>query len=202
MQNLSLERRLLQSSGKCHVFNMRTDEALVHEARNGDRGAAETLFRRYQDKIYGYLLRMTRNRDLAADATQETFIRGFKGLAKYEEKNRFKSWLYRIAHNEGNRILARQSGQPDTGVDETIIGTIPDTSPQPGESYAQAQLTMSLQQALRLLPAEMQTVVHLRVREDLSFREIAEITGVPLNTTLGRMHNAKKKLKELMAQEA
>lgn len=181
---------------------METDESLVHRAKGGDHSATEALFRRYQDKIYGYLLRLTRNRELAADAMQETFIRGFKGLTKYKEKNLFKSWLFRIAHNEGARILTRQSGLADTGVEDTIMNTIPDTSPLPHESYAQSQLTHAVQQAVDALPAELRTVVHLRIKEDLSFKEIAEITGTPLNTTLGRMHNARKKLKKLMATEA
>lgn len=180
---------------------MNTDAKLAQLAKNGDDSAAETLFRRYQDKVYGYLLRVTRNRELAADATQETFIRGFKGLSNYQEKSRFKSWLFRIAYNEGARILSRQSGLPDTGVDDVIMDTLPDTSPLPNESYAQSQLAFNIQQAVDALPEDLRTVVHLRVKEELSFKEIAEITGAPLNTTLGRMHNARKKLKEFMAAE-
>ena len=95
---------------------METDEELVQKVQSGDNAAAEPLFRRYQDKIYGYLLRMTRNRELAADATQEAFIRGFKGLASYQEQNCFKSWLFRIAHNEGARFLSRQSKLADTEI--------------------------------------------------------------------------------------
>lgn len=198
---VSDERKLLLSPGKCKSTDMETDEELVQKVQSGDNAAAEPLFRRYQDKIYGYLLRMTRNRELAADATQEAFIRGFKGLASYQEQNCFKSWLFRIAHNEGARFLSRQSKLADTGVDEVIMNTIPDTSPLPNESYAQSQLAHRVQEAVDTLPPELRTVIHLRFREDLSFKEIAEITGTPLNTALGRMHNAKKKLKEIMATE-
>lgn len=193
---------LQHSSKKCHLTDMSTDAELAYMAKNGDEAAAELLFRRYQDSIYGYLLRVTRNKDLAADATQETFIRGFKGLSRYEEKGHFKSWLFRIAYNEGARLMARQSGQPATGADEVIMDTIPDTAPLPNESYAQSQIVRDLHKAINALPEDLRTVVHLRVKEDLSFKEIAEITGSTLNTSLGRMHNARKKLKQLMAMEA
>lgn len=190
---------LHQTSKTWHQAGMKTDEQLVLGAKGGDRGDAETLFRRYQDAIYGYLLRMTRSRDLAADATQETFIRGFKGLTKYKEKALFKSWLFRIAHNEGMRLLGRRSSPPETMDD--ALENLADTAPQPEEAYTSMRLARNIQQAMDALPAELRTVVHLRVREELPFREIAEITGTPLNTTLGRMHNARKKLKELMATE-
>lgn len=180
---------------------MQADKHLIHSARNGDTQAAETLFRRYQDNIFGFLLRMTGDRDVAADATQETLIRGFRGLARYEEQNVFKSWLFRIARNEGLRCMQKQSRMPASGGDDAMPELMRDTRPGPGEIYEQRRLSAELDKALNALNDMERQVVHLRLREDIPFKEIATIMDCSINTAVGRMHSAKKKLTQLMVRE-
>lgn len=192
----------LREGGKaCIAEAMPTDEQLVRDARAGNEGAAEQLFRRYQDRIYGYLLRLTRNRELAADATQEAFIRGFRGLGAYKERNLFKSWLFRIAHNEGMRILGRRGPVFEGEAAQRTLESVPDSAPGPHEAYVQQDLVRILRQGVDTLPEEMRVVMHLRLSEDMPFREIADVTDTPLNTVLGRMHSARKKLKAFMDRE-
>ena len=180
---------------------MQADKHLIQRARGGDNRAAETLFRRYQDNIFGFLLRMTGDRDVAADATQETFVRGFKGLSRYKEQDVFKSWLFRIARNEGLRGLQKRSRMPASGGGDAMPEMMQDARPGPGEIYEQRQMTAVLDRALSSLSEEERQVVHLRLKEDVPFREIAEIMECPLNTAIGRMHSAKKKLTRLMVRE-
>jgi len=180
---------------------MQADKHLIRRAKKGDNGAAETLFRRYQDNIYGFLLRMTGDRDVAADATQETFVRSFRGLGRYKEQNVFKSWLFRIARNEGLRLLQKTSRMPISGGGDAMPEAMQDVRPGPGEIYEQRQMSAVLIKALSTLSEDERQVVHLRLKEDLSFKEIAEIMDCPLNTATGRMHTAKKKLTQLMVKE-
>ncbi len=181
---------------------MRADEHLIHDAQGGNKSAAEELFRRYQDNIYGFLLRMTKNQDLAADATQETFLRGYRGLTKYTEQQQFKSWLFCIARNEGLRCLKKQSRVPISGGDGATPELMRDSRPGPLEQYERIQMNETLEQALTSLTVEERQVVHLRIRENVTFKEIAEIMDCPINTAVGRMHTAKKKLKQLITMEA
>lgn len=180
---------------------MQADKHLIRQAQGGDTKAAETLFRRYQDNIFGFLLRMTGNRDVAADATQETFVRSFRGLSRYKEQDVFKSWLFRIARNEGLRGLKKRTKMDTSGGGEAMTELMADASPGPGEIYEQRQMSAVLERALTALTDEERQVVHLRLKEDIPFREISEIMECPLNTAISRMHTAKKKLTRLMVKE-
>ncbi len=84
------------------------DENLIERAKQGNSIAAEQLFRRYQNRVFNYLYRMLRNKTLAEDAAQETFIKGLRGLKNYKEKGSFKSWLFKIAYREGLRVLKKE----------------------------------------------------------------------------------------------
>ncbi len=180
------------------------DERLIQLAGDGNQSAAEQLFRRYHDRIFSYLIRMIGDRNLAEDAAQEAFIRGFRFLKTYQEQGSFKSWIFRIAHREGLRMLKREkrhgmtAANPDT--DGQAEREVADPSPSPSEILMQQEQARRLERALEHLTDPEKQVVLLRLHEGLPFEDIARIMRCPLNTVLGRMHNAVKKLKKELSK--
>ena len=184
---------------------MVSDEVLTKRAREGNQAAAEQLFRRYQDRVFSYLFRMIGDRGLAEDAAQETFIKGFRVFRKYREKGLFKSWIFTIAHREGLRILKKEkrhfmtTSSPDD--EERKVPEFADPSPLPADILIHRENARKVERALgRLTECEKQVVL-LRIYEGLPFKDIARMMRCPLNTALGRMHNALKKLKQELGKE-
>jgi RNA polymerase sigma-70 factor (ECF subfamily) len=182
------------------------ENRLITLACERNQWAAESLFRRYQDRIFGYLIRMIGDRELAEDAAQETFIRGFRSLKTYREQGSFKTWLFQIAHREGLRMMEKERrrglvARSATDDDEQKTYAIADPSPLPTEILMHQEQVQHLESALNCLSDQEKQVVLLRLTEELPFKEIARITDAPLNTVLGRMHNGVKKLKQVLNQE-
>lgn len=178
------------------------DERLIEMARDGNQTAAEQLFRRYQYRVFSYLLRMIGNRELAEDAAQETFIRGFRSFERYREKGLFKSWMFTIAHREGLRVLKKEKRELLSSDDEEKrIPELADPSPLAADILMHQENARRVEQALEHLTGEEKQVVLLRLYEGLPFKDIARIMRCPLNTALGRMHNAVKKLKQELSKE-
>lgn len=157
------------------------------------------LLQPWNDPIFGFLLQLLRNRQDAEDAAQETFIRIVKGLAKYEHRGAFRAWIFQIARNQAaltafrrQRLHAREIAMEPEDLHAV---------PQPAEEHdlaAQMELAAELRLAVAALPEAEREVVELRLNEDLKFREIADRTGAPLNTVLGRMRNAVRRLRETL----
>lgn len=182
---------------------MITDAELVRQARRGDDNALEMLLRRYQDPLYGYLLRMLKNRQDAEETVQAAFLIAIRSLSRYREQGRFKAWLFRIAHREALRVLRRTKRRREIfeqGADSTVDEGI-DPQPQPDEAAEAGEKRQRLETALGTLPAVEREVVLLRMKEDLTFKEIAKLTGCPLGTALGRMRNALRRLREMMEDD-
>jgi RNA polymerase sigma-70 factor (ECF subfamily) len=172
------------------------DADAMQRARAGDRQALGELLRAYQQPLFRYLTRLLGHAQDAEDATQNTFIRVMKSLENYKEQGQFKAWLYRIAHREGLKVLRARSRMPISldrvGVPEPAI-----------DAHGAAAATMRREDLDRLeglisgLPAAEREVVHLRMVDGLTFKEIAGIMDCPLGTALGRMRNAVKRLQNM-----
>ncbi len=178
------------------------EQELVRQARQGDRAAAERLLTLCRDKVFGYLLRMLRNRDLAEDAAQETLIRVLRGLDRYKEQGTFTAWLFHIARGEGLRAAKQQSrnGSPGNGPRlEDVAANMEDPGPTPLEQAQQREQARQLEAALAKLPDQEKEVALLRLTQGLAFKEIAGITQSPLNTVLSRMRRATAKLRKEIA---
>ena len=171
-------------------------EQLRRYLRTGDPAAAEALFAPHQQPLFSYLRGFLSGHHDAEDALQETFYRALRALPTYREENQFRAWLYCIAHNVAISLLRRNQRH-------RIEPDLPDfLAPvhSAHETAANRDDLAHLERAIALLPETEREVLILRLRSDLPFREIAELTGSPLNTVLGRMHNARRRLKAALTE--
>jgi RNA polymerase sigma-70 factor, ECF subfamily len=171
------------------------EASLIARAQGGDRHAMHDLLAPWNDRIFCFLHTLLRNRADAEDAAQETFLRVVKGLPAYEHSGQFQAWIYRIARNQAaltaerrNRLAARE-----TAVEQDTLHDFAQTDAAPDDL---AERAAQLHAAVETLPPAEREVVRLRLAEDLKFREIADRTGAPLNTVLGRMRNAMQRLRD------
>lgn len=178
---------------------MRKEDELIRKAKAGEEDSLEQLLRRYEARVFTFLLKMIGNRQGAEDATQEALIAAVRGLPGYREQGKFKSWMFRIAHREGLRVLKktrRSKEEPSVEIEQLLD---PSSGPQ-ASALAQEQ-RRQLAKAVAQLSEVEREVVHLRIYEELSFKDIAEIMGSSLNTALGRMHAATRKLKSAIESQ-
>ncbi len=155
----------------------------------------------WNDSIFGFLLATLRHRADAEDAAQETFIRAVKGLPGYEHRGEFRVWLFRIARNQAALTAARRQrvAMRETSVEmEELEALAADDSAS--ADLAAADRATELRAAVAALPMVEREVVNLRLDHDMKFTDIAQRTGAPLNTVLGRMHNAIRRLRQTITQ--
>jgi RNA polymerase sigma-70 factor, ECF subfamily len=181
------------------------DEAeLIERARKGDSEAFRVLVERYQHKVIGVAMAVVHNADDAAELAQETFIRAFENLSKFESRSSFSTWLYRIAANlaidfwrrEGRRVVLHGDDA------EAEIGRIP--SPQ-GDSFktvSRGELSVRIKNALEELTPEHRAVILLREVEGLSYDEISETLQCPRGTVMSRLHYARGRLRAILKDVA
>ena len=175
------------------------DIHLLSAAQGGDREAMHALLAPWNDAVFGFLLSLLRHRADAEDAAQETFIRIVRGLPGYEHRGEFRAWVFRIARNQAALTANRRrrvEGR-ECGVEPEALAAFSATA-ENASGLEQAERAAEIRRAVAALPAVEREVVELRLDEDLKFREIAERTGAPLNTVLGRMHNAIRRLRETL----
>src|SRR5262249_39979471 len=149
------------------------ERALVLAAQRGERPAFAQLVERYWDRLYRWLFHLTRDRHTAEDLVQESFLKAFRGLKRFQAGSNFKAWLFGIAHNSfaNHRRANARARQP-----------LPDNVPQRGEGPAEQVVSREalqlLAKAVNKLPADFRAAFLLRAEEDLSFREIAGVLGL------------------------
>lgn len=184
-------------------MNQEPDIALIQAAQRGDRDAMHQLLKPWNDPIFGFLLASLRDRSDAEDAAQETFIRVVKGLPSYEHRGEFRAWVFRIARNQAALTATRRRRVSDheSGVEPTELHAFA-AGDETDDALAEADRAAELRAAVEALPDAEREVIRLRLDEDLKFREIAERTGAPLNTVLGRMRNAARRLRDILKPTA
>ena len=172
---------------------MKADILIQRYLSQGDIGAVRDLFRHYEEGLYGYLWQMLKNQHDCEDALQDTFRKALEALPAYREESHFKSWLFRIGHNTGIEIIRRRKRIVE--MPDTLEGHLDAPSSGPRESLIQREREDELHDAIAALPQPERAVVLLRLQEELSFKEIAQVVDAPLGTVLARMHKAKKRLR-------
>lgn len=180
------------------------DATLVRRTREGSQDAFRELVLRYQDPIFALLVRMVRNRDLAADLAQETFLKAYRFLDSFDTSRSLKSWLFKVAHNTAIDHLRRS--EPDTVALETPdedrfdpVDRLEDVdSGDPHRTAEARELARALDEAFGELDPLYREILELRFRHGLAYDEIAEITGLPMGTVKVRIHRGRKRLAGLL----
>lgn len=186
-------------------YTAMTDEQLVKTYAAGNNDAFDTLLKRHQDRVFHYILRIVRNEDVANDIFQETFVKAIMTIkqGRYTDNGKFPAWISRIAHNLIIDYYRQEKSEnlQSSDIEEVDIlnrkelceATIEDT-------IILDQITSDVKALIEELPDLQKEVLVMRYYQNLSFKEIAEQTGVSINTALGRMRYAILNLRRI-AQE-
>jgi len=185
-----------------------TDEELVSAAKNGDELAFEILINRYKSRIFNLALGYTRVREDAEDIVQQTLQKTFVHLRDFQGKSSFSTWLTRIAVNESLMFLRRGRYLRETPINEihaeevTRDLEIGDPSPNPEDSFLQAERARMLSSAIAQLRPAMRVTIELRELRELSGAETARHMGVSLSAVKARVFHGRKKLGEILRRSA
>lgn len=184
----------------------KTDESLVEMFANGNNQAFDILLDRHKDKVYNYILLIVRNREMAEDIFQETFMRAIMTIkqGRYMENGKFSAWICRIAHNQIIDAYRRERNEKTVSNEEyedmDLFNDAKLCEENIEDKMMREQVLKDVNNLMLHLPDEQREVVYMRYYQDLSFKEIADITGVSINTALGRMRYAVMNMRR-MAQE-
>lgn len=170
------------------------EQALIQSARQGERQAFATLVERYWDRLYRWLYHLTHDAHTAEDLTQEALMKAYRGLSSFQPGTNFQAWLFRIAHN-GLANLRRANRRVRQPFPEEVAVA----EPGPEEQAMSREAFQHLARAIGRLPRDYRAAYLLRVEEDLSFREIADVQGISEETARWRVFKARKKVMEVMA---
>lgn len=175
------------------------DEAdCITRAQRGEVAAFSQLVARYQDRIYRYLLRMTRSQEDARELTQETFLSAYQALARWRPDARLSTWLFRIAHNQALDRLRRARRVEFVALDEVLAEQMPADTPTPEAALHTRQRMQALEGALARLSVEHREILLLRDIEDMPYEDIAEVLGLSLGTVKSRIARARAGLLQHM----
>ena len=183
-------------------LQLQDDAALVQDYVNGNERALEMLIKRHKLRIYNFIYSKVFDRDTAEDIFQETFIKVIKTLKRglYNEEGKFLPWVMRIAHNLVIDFFRKNNRIPtfDNSEEFDIFQLISDGNPSAEKTMIEEQVVEDLQNLIHQLPDDQKDVLTMRLYKDMSFKEIAESTGVSINTALGRMRYAIINLRKLI----
>ena len=178
----------------------KTDEQLVSESILDTEGSFDELVKRYTRPVYNFCYRLTGGIQTAEDCTQETFIKVWKSLKKYDPEKSFRSWVFTIARNTTTDFLRKKKAIPfsNLSVDELRFeDTVQDTADLPEAFLAKAEDRAFLEKLLDELSPESKSVILLHHQEGLTFDEIGTIMGKPMNTVKSWYRRAIKKMQDM-----
>ena len=182
--------------------NQIPDALLVKNYIAGDENALAVLINRHQSKIYGFIYSKMADRDEADDIFQDTFIKVIKTLKSnsYNEEGKFLPWVMRIAHNLIVYYFRKNKKMPMLRETEefSVFSVLTDTSLNVEGRIITDIIESDLQKIIEELPDDQKEVLLMRIYQDYSFNEIAELTGVSINTALGRMRYALLNLRKVI----
>ncbi len=183
-----------------------SDQNLLNCYLSGDRNAISQLIDRHSRRVRDYIRMMVKDDDVADDIFQETFIKAVRVIdeGRYTDNGRFLSWILRIAHNQVIDYFRaqkqnRQLNESEAGYD--VLGTLRFAERTVEDEIVGEQIADDVRHMVELLPEEQRTVVMMRYYSGLSFKKIAEHTGVSINTALGRMRYALINLRKMIKEK-
>ena len=184
-------------------WNALADSELVQSALAGRESGFEELVRRYQRPIAAYVYRMVGDYDAALDLTQEVFIKVYNSLSRYRSEYKFSTWIYKIAHNAAIDHLRRYTAREQTffsDADERTEIVIESRLMTPEQESERNERCSEIETVVQLLPHAYRELIVLRHSHDLSYDEIAEVTGLPLGTVKNRLFRAREAMREQLVQ--
>lgn len=172
-----------------------TDEQLVCDYSDGNNLAFDILLVRHKQSVFNYIYFTVRNRELAEDIFQETFIKAIVTIkqGRYTETGKFRAWISRIAHNLIIDHFRQEKNENTVSNDEAPIDLLNNPNLCDGtieDELVRMQITSDIRKLISFLPDNQREVLEMRYYQDLSFKEIADLTDVSINTALGRMRYA------------
>ncbi len=164
-----------------------TDQEIIEKYLEGETNALDLLVDRYMSIIYRFIYRQMGNAEDANDITQDVFVKAWKNLKKYNPNQNFKTWIMTIARNSSIDYLRKRksinfSKLNNDFSDEEFEDTLVDSEPLPDEVYERGEAKGVVEGLMKVLTETQRSAINLRINEDLSFEEIAEVLGRPLNT--------------------
>jgi RNA polymerase sigma-70 factor, ECF subfamily len=187
----------------------RSDQDIVALARAGEEAAYRELIRRYERPLFSLLYRMVRDRELAEDLAQETFVKALNAIESYRPEFKFSSWIFKIANNAAIDHLRRREldtlsldGSPHAETPEAVEATalqIGDRQESPLDAVEARELGGQIEQAIARLRPEYRSCILLRHVEGRAYEEIAEILNLPLGTVKTYIHRARNELRQALA---
>jgi RNA polymerase sigma-70 factor (ECF subfamily) len=166
---------------------MTDDRKVIERVLAGDSEAFNILVRQWEKPIYNFILRMIGDRDEAMDLCQDCFMKAYRELRTLKDRDRFSSWLYRIAHNTCLSKVRKDHGKTWVELD-----------PEMGSNHVVPENRLAVEKALEQLPEDQREVVILKVFQSLKFEEIAAIQGAPVSTVKSRLYMAFEKLRSIL----
>ena len=183
------------------------DYMLVQQFIKGDQDSLEILIHRHKNRVYSYIFLIVKNQELAEDIFQETFIKVIRSLkrGKYVENGKFISWVLRISHNliiDHFRKEKLKGTVSNDSLEIDIFNSSKFSDDTIEDQLVNEQILSEVKDLIYELPEDQQQVIYMRHYMGLSFKEIAEQTGVSINTALGRMRYALINLRRMMEERS
>ncbi len=171
------------------------EQQRIQSALRGDKESFATLVRQYQNRIFGFIMRMTANRDTALDLTQETFLAAFQHLDGFRGDSPFSTWLFQIAANKTKNFLKRSGWEVPLaeGYDQ------PSNADRPDYNLEKREQQRLLAEAITILPYKQRLTFTLRYFEQMKFVEIARVQGVSISAAKTNFAEALKKLQSRLS---
>ena len=175
---------------------VRSDRQLVELLQNGETSVFSELVKRHQRGLLNLCMRLLRDQALAEDVVQESFIKAYQKIHLFEKRSSFKSWLYQIALNTGkNKLRAKQRIFLD--IEKTYLSVAPEAETKLFQKDTRSLLVKEIEK----LPHKQKKALFLRIYEDLSFKEIAQIMQCPYDTAKANYRHALMKLRKIFEKD-
>jgi RNA polymerase sigma-70 factor (ECF subfamily) len=182
-----------------------SDNELISRYVNGDESALKTLILRHEKKVFSYIMLSVKNRELAEDIFQDTFIKVINTLrsGNYKEEGKFLQWVMRIANNLKIDYYRKIQRMPafESNDDFDIFDFISEVDMSVEQKMITEQIYEDVKQIVQYLPDEQREVLEMRIFQGISFKDISEQTGVSINTALGRMRYALINLRKIIKEK-